>query len=46
MKENTIFSSVIKQVDLRVINQVVKKMWIMKLAGIGPYLLYHYRMGQ
>lgn len=39
-KENTIFSSVIKQVDL------VKKMWIMKLAGIGPYLLYHYGVGQ
>lgn len=42
MKENTntIFSSVIKQVDL------VKKRWIMKLAGIGPYLLYHYGVGK
>lgn len=42
MKENTntIFSSVIKQVDL------VKKRWIMELAGIGPYLLYHYGVGK
>lgn len=40
MKENTIFSSIIKQVDL------VKKIWIMKLAGIGPYLLYHYGVGK
>lgn len=39
MKQNTILGSVIKQVDL------VKKMWIMKSAGIGPYLLYHYGVG-